>query len=128
MYPIYKQFATSFIRRTIAQWLGHRICNLRIAGSNLIEGEKYVFLFILLNKMHITFYQKQSHGEHDILALLHFSCAISCNIMAFKYNFIALVINLRDNSSDQRERERERERERDRHKIHTQIDQNKSNY
>ena len=105
MFPIYKQFATSFIRRTIAQWLGHRICNLRIAGSNLIEGEKYIFLSILLNKMHITFYQKQSHGEHDILALLHFLCAISCNIMAFKYNFIALVINLRDNSSDQRERE-----------------------
>ena len=60
--------------------------------------------------MHITFYQKQSHGEHDILALLHFSCAISCNIKVFKYNHIALGINLRDDSSDQRERDREREK------------------
>ena len=77
---------------------------MRIPVSNLIEGEKYIFLFILLNKMHITFYQKQSHGEHDILALLHFSCAISCNIRVFKYNHTALVINLRDDSSDQRER------------------------
>ena len=77
---------------------------MSIPGLNLIEGEKYIFLFILLNKMHITFYQKQSHGEHDILALLHFSCAISCNIRVFKYNHIALVINLRDDSSDQRER------------------------
>ena len=38
--------------------------------------------------MHITFYQKQSHGEHDILALLHFSCVISCNIRIFKQNHI----------------------------------------
>ena len=68
VYPIYKQFATSCIIRTIAQWLGHQIFKKGIPGSNLIEDEKYIFLFILLNKMHITFYQKQSHGEHDILA------------------------------------------------------------
>ena len=94
---------------------------MRIPGSNLIEGEKYIFLFILLNKMRIKFYQKQSHGEHDVLALLHFSCAISCNIRVFKYmyNHIALVINLRDDSSDQREREIEREKK----NIH-KIDQN----
>ena len=71
--------------------------------------------------MHITFYQKQSHGEHDILALLHFSCAISCNIRVFKYNHIALVINLRDDSSDQREREIEREIEREREKTYTKL-------
>ena len=51
-----------------------------VPGSNPIAFEKYIFLFILLNKMHITFYQKQSHGEHDILAVLHFSCVISCNL------------------------------------------------
>ena len=88
MYPIYKQFATSCITRTIAQWLGHRICNQGIPGSNHIADEKYIFLFILLNKMHITFYQKQSHGEHVILALLHFSCVLSCNIRVFKHNHI----------------------------------------
>ena len=81
MYPIYKQFAAKCITRTIAQWLGHRICNIGI-------DEKYIFLFILLNKMHITFYRKQSHGEHDIFALLHFSCVISCNIRIFKQNHI----------------------------------------
>ena len=59
-----------------------------IPGSNPIEDEKYIFLFISLNKMHITFYQKQSHGEHDILALLHFSCVISCNIRVFKHKHI----------------------------------------
>ena len=68
VYPINKQFATSCITRTIAQWLGHRIFNNGIPGSNPIEDEKYIFLFILLNKMHITFYQKQSHREHDMLA------------------------------------------------------------
>ena len=60
---------------------------MRIPGSNLIECEKYIFLFILLNKMHITFYQKQSHGEHDILAFLHFSCAISWDFPASKKRF-----------------------------------------
>ena len=42
-----------------------------IPGSYPIEEIKY-FLFILSDKMHITFYQKQSHGEHDILALCTF--------------------------------------------------------
>ena len=68
VYPIYKQFAISCITRTIAQM------------------KNIFFFFILLNKMHITFYQKQSHGEHDILAELHFSCVISCNIRVFKHN------------------------------------------
>ena len=68
VYPIYKQFATFCITRTIAQRLGHRIFNKVIPGSNPIGDENYIFLFILLNKMQITFYQKQSHGEHDILA------------------------------------------------------------
>ena len=63
VYPIYKQFATMCITSTIAQWLGHRICNIGIPGSNPIEDEKYIFLFILLNKMHITFYQKQLTNE-----------------------------------------------------------------
>ena len=55
-----------------------------VPGSNPIAIEKYIFLFILLNKMRITLYQKQSHGEHDILALLHFSCVISCIIKGFQ--------------------------------------------
>ena len=91
---------------------------MRIPGSNLIEGEKYIFLFILLNKMHITFYQKQSHGEHDILALLHFSCAISCNIRVFKYNHIwssTSEMTLPTRERDKREREKKN--------IH-KIDQN----
>ena len=52
-----------------------------IPGSNSIEDG---IRFISLHKMHIMFYQKQSHGEHDVLALLHFSCAISFNIRVFK--------------------------------------------
>ena len=68
MDPFYKQFDKSCITMTIAQWLGHRISNMWIPGSNPIN-EKYIFVFILLNKMHITFYQKQSHGEHDIKRL-----------------------------------------------------------
>ena len=86
--PQYKQFATSCITRSMAQLLGHRICNKGIPGSNPMADDKCIFLFILLNKMHITFYQKQSHGEHVILALLHFSCVISCNIRVFKHNHI----------------------------------------
>ena len=42
-------------------------------GSDRIEDEKYIFLFILLNKMHITFYHMQSHGERDVLVFLNVS-------------------------------------------------------
>ena len=56
------------------------------------------FFFILLNKMVTTFYQKQSHGEHDILALLHFSCIISSNIRVFKHNNIDNMSKQNSNS------------------------------
>ena len=56
------------------------------------------FFFILLNKMVTTFYQKQSHGEHDILALLHFSCIISSNIRVFKHNHIDNMSKQKSNS------------------------------
>ena len=57
-----------------------------IPGSNPIEDEKYIFFyFIKYNAHHVLSKSivKYTVSEHDILALLNFSCVISCNINVF---------------------------------------------
>ena len=55
-------FATLFIARAMGTGF--------VTRGSLVESHriKFVVVYILLNKMHNLFYQKQSHGQHDFLA------------------------------------------------------------